>query len=404
MKLLFLTIGNVNDLNLHGIYTDLLKEFKARGIEVYVAAAAQRRTGLAPGVLEQSGIHFLRVATGNLTKCGKIEKGISSLRLGGQFRRAINRHFGGIKFDLILYSTPPIVFNSIIKSLKKRTGAASYLLLKDIFPQNAVDLGYFGGRSLIYKYFRKKETGLYKVSDYIGCMSPANREYLLSRNKRLDPSRVEVCPNALTPRPKINSDRKATLSKYGIPHEPMILIYGGNLGRPQGLGFLSEILLRHKNREDIFFVIVGSGTEYKKIERDISDSGVKNAVLLRQMEEREYAALLSACDIGLLFLDARFTVPNFPSRLLAYFEQELPVLAATDTSTDIRQVLEQSGAGIWVRSGDFSAFDGAVQRLAADKERRLTMGAAGRRLLENEYTSEICCDKILGHLDVMEAK
>jgi aspartate 1-decarboxylase len=54
-------------------------------------------------------------------------------------------------------------------------------MLKDIFPQNAVDLGMIkttGIKSLLYKYFRRKEKGLYFISDRIGCMSQANVDYV----------------------------------------------------------------------------------------------------------------------------------------------------------------------------------------------------------------------------------
>ena len=94
-------------------------------------------------------------------------------------------YFADIKFDLILYSTPPITFYKAIEYVKKRDGAKTYLLLKDIFPQNAVDLGMMsktGLKGLIYKYFRKKEKKLYAISDKIGCMSQANVDYVLKHN------------------------------------------------------------------------------------------------------------------------------------------------------------------------------------------------------------------------------
>lgn len=90
-----------------------------------------------------------------------------------------------MKFDLIIYSTPPITFQRAVEYVKERDNAQTYLLLKDIFPQNAVDIGILsknGWKGLIYKYFRKKEKKLYGISDRIGCMSEANCKYILSHN------------------------------------------------------------------------------------------------------------------------------------------------------------------------------------------------------------------------------
>lgn len=75
-------------------------------------------------------------------------------------------------------------------------------MLKDIFPQNAVDLGMLsksGARKLIYNLFRKKEEKLYIISDYIGCMSNANVDYIVKNNPYLSEKTIEVCPNSITP-------------------------------------------------------------------------------------------------------------------------------------------------------------------------------------------------------------
>ena len=52
-----------------------------------------------------------------------------------------------------------------------------------------------GIKSILYHYFRKKEKKLYQISDYIGCMSKANVEYILKHNPEIKQERVEVCPN-----------------------------------------------------------------------------------------------------------------------------------------------------------------------------------------------------------------
>ena len=106
-------------------------------------------------------------------------------------------YFNNFAFDLILYSTPPITFNRLITELKKKTNASTYLLLKDIFPQNAVDLKMISEKGLIYRYFRKREKILYQISDWIGCMSMANVNYVLKNNSWLAPEKVEVNPNSI---------------------------------------------------------------------------------------------------------------------------------------------------------------------------------------------------------------
>ena len=122
-----------------------------------------------------------------------------------------------------------------MEKLKEKHQAKTYLILKDIFPQNAVDLGIIRYNSMLWQYFRRRERNLYVLSDFIGCMSPANVKYILDHNSDVDAQKVEVFPNAIEPRPCIvrRKDNRL-LAKYGVPIGSVLFVYGGNLGKPQG--------------------------------------------------------------------------------------------------------------------------------------------------------------------------
>ena len=55
-----------------------------------------------------------------------VEKGIGTLLLEGQYKAAIKKYLGGVKFDLITYSTPPITFTNVVKYLKKHNPELHY--------------------------------------------------------------------------------------------------------------------------------------------------------------------------------------------------------------------------------------------------------------------------------------
>ena len=131
MKILFLTIAWPKTGN-YNIYTDLMDEVIANGHQVTVACSAEARTGIKTGLETINGIHVLHIATGNLTQIPFIEKGISNLKVGGQFKSAINKYFANERFDLIIMSTPPITLSGVFGDLKKKYKAKTYLLLKDI--------------------------------------------------------------------------------------------------------------------------------------------------------------------------------------------------------------------------------------------------------------------------------
>lgn len=362
MKILFLSLIDFSDIDEPGIYTDLLREFDRHGHEIYVVSPRERRVGGKTCLIKKGNVIILKLRIGNIQKTNIIEKGISTLLLEHVFIDGIKKYFNNIRFDLILYPTPPITIYKVVQYVKKRDRANSYLLLKDIFPQNAVDLGMLstgGIKAPLYLYFRAQEKKLYAVSDRIGCMSPANVDYLIRNNPTVDKSKVEVCPNSVDVVDKrLNTEKRLEMRKrYGLPQDKVIFVYGGNLGRPQGIDFLICCLEKAQKNHKAYFLIVGDGTEYKKLEKYIGTKQPKNVKLMKSLPKDEYDSMIAACDVGMVFLDHRFTIPNFPSRLLSYLQSGLPVLACTDPNTDVGRIIVEGGFGWWCESDDDEKFE-----------------------------------------------
>ena len=361
MNILFLNLLKFSSFAEHNIYTDLLRQFIKDGHNVYAVCPSERRNDEKTNLRQFGSSAILTVKTFNIQKTNVVEKGIGTLAIKGQFIRAIKKHLKGIKFDLILYPTPPITLYGVVKYFKKRDNSKTYLMLKDIFPQNAVDIGLMkttGIKGLIYRYFRKQEKRLYAVSDRIGCMSPANVEYVLKHNQEISKDKVEVFPNCIEVQDisLTDEEKKLIREKYNIPLHKKVFVYGGNLGKPQDIPFIIECLKAERENEKAFFLIIGDGTEFKRLQQYAVDSQQKNFKLLKRLPTDEFDRVLASCDVALIFLDHRFTIPNFPSRLLSYMQDGLPILACTDTSTDIGKTITEGGFGWWCESNDVKGF------------------------------------------------
>ena len=158
MNVIFLTMSRLTDISQRHIYTDLLRKFRNEGHSVYIVSPNERSFGRPTELVEKDGVRILGVKTLNLQKTSVIEKGLGQVLVESQYKKAIKKHLTDVPFDMILYSTPPITFPNVIAYLKRHNPRAmSYLLLKDIFPQNAVDIGMMsktGVKGLLYKFFR----------------------------------------------------------------------------------------------------------------------------------------------------------------------------------------------------------------------------------------------------------
>lgn len=255
-----------------------------------------------------------------------------------------------------------------------------------------------GWKGFLYSRFRKQEIDLYKVSDFIGCMSPANVEYLLKHNTFLDKKKVEIAPNSIQLNDDYdhdNEEKRAVTKRYGLPTDKPIFIYGGNLGQPHGIPFLMTCLDEVKRRENCHFVIVGTGTYLQTLLEWQGREKPASVTVMKGLPKEEYDQLVQACDIGLIFLDYRFTIPNFPSRLLSYLKYKMPIISVTDPNCDMGAIAKKNGFGIYVPSNDKTLFTLAVNRML-DKDIK-TMGEKGYKFLREKYLVENTYDAIMRH-------
>lgn len=392
MNVLFLSLLDFNTFDDQNIYSDLLREFIKNGHRVYCISPVERRRNQQTQLLRFGDSYILKLRIGNTQKTNLIEKGISTLRVEPLFIKGIKEYFKDVKFDFVLYATPPVTFARVIRFVKERDGAKSYLMLKDIFPQNSVDIGVLektGLKGLIYKYFRGKERELYRLSDKIGCMSAANSAYLLKHDSQIPAQKVEICPNSIQIRDmRLTGQERARMrEKYGIPLDKKVFVYGGNLGKPQDVPFVVDCLRACAELEDVYFVIAGAGTDRYVLEEYLQKEDPSHVGLFDLLPKEEYDRMIACCDVGLIFLDHRFTIPNFPSRLLPYMQAGLPVLACTDPNTDIGKVIVEGGFGWWCESDDPNGFRDVVSRI--DWEEASEMSKRAVEYLHGNYSSAV---------------
>jgi glycosyltransferase involved in cell wall biosynthesis len=380
--LVFLSILDISNIEANGIYTDLLREFIKDNWNVIIFYGTSKTSEHKNNL--NANVTLIPVTISRYEKTNIFRKGTALLKFDKAYKKAIKKE--SIKsIDLLLYATPPITLTRTIEWVKSEFSAITYLLLKDIFPQNAVDMMILSKNNPLYFYFRYLEKKLYRLSDRIGCMSPANIDYLLSHNKKLQ-DKVDLNPNCIDIN-RVNYDsllnKDSIRKKHRIPKNKKIVIYGGNLGVPQNIPFLIEFMeYTYKHRQDVFFVIAGSGTSSDILMK----CGLKNLRFVGRLEQNEFEFLVRSCDIGLISLDYRFSIPNFPSRLLSYLSNGLPVLCLVDKVTDIGRIAEQNGFGYSALNGDLQSSFKALTSLLNDSE-FMNMGSLGRSFLISNFSS-----------------
>ncbi len=384
MNILYMTIKFPKEEESDNLYTDLAETLVEKGHNVTVIVPESKENIIT---IERN-MEVLRVKTGRLFNVGIIEKGISFITMQYKIKKAIKRYLDDRNYDMILYTSPPVTISSVVRFAMKKYKAISYLMQKDIFPQNALDLKILTKWNPAYWYFKYREFAMYKTASIIGCMSEGNIEYLRKNNKYLKNKIIELFYNTA----KLIKDEKEkdinVRKKYKISEDEVLAVYGGNFGVPQGIDFIIKILEHYKNDKRIKFLFCGTGTEKEKLFRYVKDNEIKNVITLEYMPREEYEKILRETDIGLVFLDYRFTIPNIPSRTISYLQRSIPIMAATDKNTDYKDVIEKNQIGKWAYSNDLEDFNYNFEQLINNPKERKKMGRNGKEYFEKYLITE----------------
>jgi glycosyltransferase involved in cell wall biosynthesis len=371
---------------------DLAAEFLRRGHEPIVVAPDENILADTE-IANEGGIKVLRIRTGKIKTAPRWVRGFNEARLSNIIWEKGRRFFEKNPCDLIVYYSPTIFFGSLVKRLKKHFACPSYLILRDIFPQWAVDAGVLS-QGLIYKFFKLKERQNYDAADIIGVQSPANLRYFeeegLNRKYRL-----EVLFNwaALA---EENVQQTAYRERLGLQGK-VVFFYGGNIGVAQDMDNLVRLAINLQSEESAYFLLVGDGSEVPRLRADIASKGLTNIAIYDAVGQREYLSMLSEFDVGLISLARGLRTQNFPGKMLGYMYHSMAILASINPWNDLKEILEDRQAGVVCTNGEDDLFAAHAKRLVRDENYRRLLGKNARTLLESTFSVSKAAGQILVH-------
>ena len=372
---------------------DLGAEFLRHGHEVTVLTTTHEISQDLE-VSMQSGVRVARVKTPQIKGASNLRRGFNEIRISALVWRKAGKFLSRHPADLIVFYSPTIFWGALVSRLKAMWHCRSYLILRDIFPEWAVDAGVLK-RGVTYRFFRKKEIDQYGAADIIGVQSEGDLAYF-GRNFAVGRFQLEVLHN-WTKLEESNPPKREIRLRLGLVNK-IVFFFGGNVGIAQDIDNLLRLASSLAGDSRIFFLIVGEGSEARRLDATIAERRLTNIRMLPPVEQREYMSMVSEFDIGLISLDRRLKNHNIPGKLLSYFYWGIPVLASINAGSDLFALLEGNQAGICVANGDDEGLRAAALQLANDPDLRHRMGRNGRLLLEEKFSVESAAQQILQHL------
>lgn len=369
---------------------DLMRELVAMGHAPAVVVPAQ--DGVGRDRLERlDGVDVLRVRCPRSKDVGNLRRLLAEWWMPRALVRGLRRSpLAEEHWDGVIWYSPTIFLGPAVRAIKGRHGCRSYLILRDLFPDWAVDAGMMRRGGLAHRILKRVERSQYRVADVIGVQTPANVPLVA---RECAPGQViEVLHN--------------WLASPLLPTEPLtrlvesfeartILAYTGNMGLAQGMDGLIDLAARLRHRDDLGFVFVGRGSEALRLRERVQRDGLANVLFIDEIDAEQVTALLSQCHIGMIALDPRHGTHNIPGKLLTYLHGGLPVLARINPGNDLAALISEEGIGEVVVGDGVDALVAATERLARDPAARAAMGERGTRLVRRLFSPSAIAEQIL---------
>jgi len=385
------------------IGTDYYPMRTSAAIQLEDLALALKRRGIKPIILVPSGklsalssIHFHRDICIIELPSFPI-KGVSYLtRSIGEFLLPITMGFGllfcrnisvkNLK-GIICYS-PSIFFGPLVYFLKKVSNCRVYLIVRDIFPEWALDLELLSD-GLFYKVLKFFSLVQYCTANVIGVQSHSN----LTLIPPSIPGTKEVLNNWLGTRDSIKLSCSIKFEKTAIAGR-RIFVYAGNMGVAQNTDSLISLAYSMKDRPNLGFALVGRGSEVQKLKERISNLQLNNILVFDEIPAEEIPSLYAQCYVGVISLDLRHRTHNIPGKFLSYVRSGLPVLAFTNQFSDLAKTISSYHVGATCDDINSNSLALIMEKLLHEKnyqEMKLNAVKMSKTLFSSDLAaSQIC--------------
>jgi glycosyltransferase involved in cell wall biosynthesis len=320
---------------------DLSREFTAQGHEITMLVSSPDIS--TPHLIEAYGdVTVLRLRAPQTKDIGYFQRTINEFLAPFTMIRNLKKSpLANVQYEAIIWYSPSIFLGPIVKTLKSLSECPSYLIIRDIFPQWAADMGLMS-RGIAYQILSLVARFQYSAADVIGVQTPGNLAFLQSADAGHHRARLEVLHNWLGAPANTPCSIDITQTKLSGRR---VFVYAGNMGVAQGMEKLLKLARMLRERSDIGFLFVGRGSMVEEIAKQVQAEKLNNVLFYDEIDPDEIPALYSQCEAGLVSLDPRHTTHNIPGKFLSYMQAGLPVLASVNAGNDLVDIVKQHNVG-----------------------------------------------------------
>lgn len=377
---------------------DLSREFARQGHTLCVLLPAPDLS--EPWRLEEfDGAQVLRLKAPQTKDIGYVRRTLAELAMPFAMLHNLRKSpLAKEQWDGVVWYAPSIFHGPLVSALKKSNFCKSYLIIRDIFPEWAVDMGLMG-RGLPYRFFDTVARYQYSVANVIGVQTPGNRRYFSSWIEQPD-RQLEVLQNWLD---KPAQARCSIRVDETVLAGRKIFVYAGNMGVAQGMDILLDLAEKLRTRKDVGFLFVGRGSDATRLKTAVHSRNLDNVVFFDEIDPDEIPDLYAQCSAGIVALDVRHKSHNIPGKFLTYMQSGLPVLANINAGNDLALMIRDERVGQVCENNELSELLMLSEQLLVQIENDPSLPARCKALFEREFAVANTVKQIVAALSTNQA-
>tara|TARA_B110000046_G_scaffold20305_1_gene19225 strand:+ start:37 stop:978 length:942 start_codon:yes stop_codon:yes gene_type:complete len=286
--------------------------------------------------------------------------------------------------DVILTPSPPITSGFLAILLAKIKGAKAIYNVQEIYPDLLINLGYLKSTFLI-NVLKRLECFVYNSSNAVTTIDKHFYNTIKPRIKQ--ESNLHIIPNF------VDTDLYVTDSSTKLPAEFVgepgftNMLYAGNIGLAQEWDLVLE-LAQELEKQPITIWIIGEGVKKEYLKSQIEMRQLPNIKLLPYQNRRFMPAINLFADFHFIAMDKSMENQGFPSKVYTIMASGKTMVVVSSEQTPITSFLKETETALLVKDHSLSSFKNAVLKLILDKDLRNSLGANGRKIIEQKYTKE----------------
>lgn len=361
------------------------------GVTVYCASQTPHGAGDPPEEFEYEGIRIRRLLTPHADGRRLLRRGVFGLAFTFACAWTAFRTAG--KYDILLLTTDP-PFLGLVGCLVSKLRRKPYVLIVyDIYPDIAENLGVVRRGSLVSRLWRRATR---TIMNRAACNVVIGRDMAQKVSEIVaEPKRAGICliPNwsdetTVYPMPR---DENPFRREHGLG-ESWVVQYSGNMGRTHNLECLIDAAGILRDR-DIIFQFIGAGAKKEKLEQIAAQRGLKNVRFLPHQPIERLGEVLSAADLAVVCLESCFTGLSVPSKTYGIMASATPILGFLDPDSEIGRLIIETDCGTVLPDPTGEQVAAVITDLLDNPEKLRRWGQNGYRAFQAEYTLSLAAER-----------